>query len=188
MDWSLYIFKMNDQKAKWHKAQKGWETTVIMKAISLLSLREQDACCQLNIKLLGSWGQCVRGQEQSGELAAVILFPASQRDSGAGADGRRASLSGQARLTCLPEQRRGYVLVSWNLLQTALLKRFFWNCLQLSPHGWISGFSKSQNIKMPLSLMKWGFDNVNEIGSVWWIEMDVFQNMRFGSLISTLKR
>lgn len=48
-----------------------------MKAISLLSLREQDACCQLNIKLPGSWGWCVRGQKQSGELAVVILslFP-----------------------------------------------------------------------------------------------------------------
>lgn len=82
-----------------------------MKAISLLSLREQDACCQLNIKLPGSWGGGVRGQEQSGELAGVILFSLSQRASGPGASGRKTLPPAEAGLTCLPGQR-GPVLVS----------------------------------------------------------------------------
>lgn len=84
-----------------------------MKAISLLSLREQDACCQLNIELFipGSWGWCVRGQEQSGELAGVILFSLSQRVSGPGADGTKTLLPAEAGLTCLPGQR-GPVLLS----------------------------------------------------------------------------
>lgn len=82
-----------------------------MKAISLLSLREQDACCQLNIKLPGSWGWCVRGQKQSGELAAVTLSSLSQRGSGPGADGRKTLLPAEAGLTCLPGQRAP-VLVS----------------------------------------------------------------------------
>lgn len=64
----------------------------------------------------------MRAQEQSGELAAVILFSVSQKGSGAGADGRRTSLPGQAGLTCLPGQRRP-ALVSLNLLQVALLRR-----------------------------------------------------------------
>jgi len=40
---------------------------------------------------------------------------------------------------------------------------------------------------MPLSLMRGVFDKVNEVGRVCWVEMDVFQNMRFRCLISTLK-
>lgn len=144
MDWSLCIFKMNDQKSRVAQSTNGiWEITLIMKAISLLSLREQDACCQLNIKLLGSWGGCMRVQERSGDLAAVILFPVSQRGSGDGADGRRTSLPGQAGLTCLPGQR-GPALVSWNLLQVTLLRRFSWQCLQPSPQGWISTFLKAR--------------------------------------------
>lgn len=144
MDWSLCIFKMNDQKSQVAQSTNGiWETTVIMKAISLLSLREQDACCQLNIRFLGGWGQCMRGQEQSGELAAVILFSVSQRGSGAGADGIRTSLPWQAGLTCLPGQR-GPALVSWDLLQVALLRRFSGKCLQPSPQWWISTLLKAR--------------------------------------------
>ena len=53
----------------------------------------------------------MRGQAQSGELAAVILFSVSQIRFRAGADRRRTSLSGQASMTCLAGQR-GPVLVS----------------------------------------------------------------------------
>lgn len=55
--------------------------------------------CQINIKLPGSWGWCVRGQEQSSELAVVILFSLSLRGSGPGAEGRMTLLPAEAGLT-----------------------------------------------------------------------------------------
>lgn len=129
MDWSLRVFKMNDQKSQVAQSTNGIrETTVIMKAISLLSLREQDACCQMNIKLLGSWGRCTRGQEQSGELAVVILFSVSQRSSGVGADGSRTSLPGPAGTTCPPGLRGPMGLCCW----AGTFCRTFWRCLQPS--------------------------------------------------------
>lgn len=179
MDWSLCMFKMNDQKSQVTQSTNGiWETTVIMKAISLLSLREQGACCQLNIKFLGSWGQCARGQEQSGELAAVILFSVSQRGSGAGADERRTSLPGQAGLTCLPGQR-GPALVSWDLAACSCSQEFLLEMPPAQPPRLNQYSPKSQNIRMPLSLMRFwqgergGFSEWRWISSRVW-DLDIW--------------
>lgn len=138
MDWSLRVFKMNDQKSQVAQSTNGIrETTVIMKAISLLSLREQDACCQMNIKLLGSWGWCMRGQEQSGELAVVILFSVSQRSSGA--DGRRTSLPGPAGTTYPPGHGRPVNLCCW----AGTFCRIFLEVLPAQHWMWISIFLKA---------------------------------------------